>query len=547
MVGTRRPGFSATDSAQRRRRDPRLLGRVIGTPVRSLSPGDRQRSSYPGADGAVPPETPLQPSPEQLALIAARRADPTGSLRVLAFAGAGKTTALRLLAEADPSPALYLAYNKAAQLEAQRRFPAHVACRTVHSLAYRATRMAGRRHRLGRRLAAREVAEALAIPALDGLRPSFWAHCAVATVRAFTHSAAREIGPEHLPPLPRGADRAGDVLAWARRLWAAMRDPTSAVPLEHDAYLKLWHLDGARLPAAAEVLYLDEAQDANPVTLAILQAQGRPTVWVGDPWQSIYRFRGSVDALRTIDAPRRHLSRSWRFGEGLAGVARATLAHTGSPPLVPLRGDPGIVATLDPVRPPCAVLCRTNAGLFEAAVRGRDRIHVVGGLEPLARLVLGGWRLYLGELVPEVPALARFRGWDELLEEAEDGRDPELRFLVRVVAHYGCALPGLVADLRRRAVALPEAADRVLATAHKAKGLEWPEVRLADDFPTLPELDAADPDGVPWLTPGERDQELHLLYVAATRARRRLEPNHAVGSCLAAPPGPAVADRERAA
>src|SRR3954468_20636869 len=119
---------------------------VISTPVRSLSPGDRQGSSYPGADGAVRPEPPLQPSPEQLTLIDARRADPAGSLRVLAFAGAGKTTALKLLAEADPSPALYLAYNKAAQLQA--RFPAHVACRTVHSLAYRATGMAAQRHRL---------------------------------------------------------------------------------------------------------------------------------------------------------------------------------------------------------------------------------------------------------------------------------------------------------------------------------------------------------------------------------------------------------------
>ena len=104
------------------------------------------------------PETLLQPSPEQQAVIDARRADPAGSLRVLAFAGAGKTTALRLLAEADPSPALYLAYNKAAQLQAQARFPAHVACRTVHSLAYRATRMFEQRHRLERKLAAREVA-----------------------------------------------------------------------------------------------------------------------------------------------------------------------------------------------------------------------------------------------------------------------------------------------------------------------------------------------------------------------------------------------------
>jgi hypothetical protein len=44
-----------------------------------------------------------------------------------------------------------------------------------------------------------------------------------------------------------------------------------------------------------------------------------------------------------------------------------------------------------------------------------------------------------------------------------------------------------------------------------------------------------DRDGVPLLTPEERDQELHLLYVAVTRARQQLEPNAAVRSCLAKP------------
>ena len=270
------------------------------------------------------------------------------------------------------------------------------------------------------------------------------------------------------------------------------------MPLEHDAYLKMWQLEGACLPDWAEVLYVDEAQDADPVTLAILQAQHRPTVWVGDPWQSIYRFRGSVNAMRAIDAPQRPLTRSWRFGEELARVARGILAHTSEPPGLALHGAPGLATALGPVRPPCTVLCRTNAGLFEAAVRGRDRVHLVGGVEPLARLVLGGWRLRQGEPVPEVPGLARFRGWDELVEEAQEARDPELRFLVQVVAQYGRALPALVADLRRRAVAHPGMAERVLATAHKAKGLEWPRVRLGADFPGLGELHAAaGRDGVP--------------------------------------------------
>jgi hypothetical protein len=105
---------------------------------------------------------------------------------VVAFAGSGKTTALHLLALADSTPALYLAYNKSTQLAAQQYFPAQVACRTMHSLAFRVMRMFEQQHRLERKLTGCEVAEVLAIPALDGLRPSFWGHCVVVTVRSFT-------------------------------------------------------------------------------------------------------------------------------------------------------------------------------------------------------------------------------------------------------------------------------------------------------------------------------------------------------------------------
>src|SRR5690242_6272780 len=63
-------------------------------------------------------------------------------------------------------------------------------------------------------------------------------------------------------------------------LWAMMCDREGAVPLEHDAYPELWLLQAARLPLGAEVLHLDEVQDANPVTLAILAAQDRMTVWI---------------------------------------------------------------------------------------------------------------------------------------------------------------------------------------------------------------------------------------------------------------------------
>jgi superfamily I DNA/RNA helicase len=53
-----------------------------------------------------------------------------------------------------------------------------------------------------------------------------------------------------------------------------------------------------------------------------------------------------------------------------------------------------------------------------------------------------------------------------------------------------------------------EDADVTVSTAHKAKGREWDAVQLAGDFPE-PEK--------------QGDEELRLLYVACTRAKRELD------------------------
>jgi hypothetical protein len=65
-------------------------------------------------------ESSLQPSPEQEAIIAARHADPSGTLRVVAFAGSSKTTALRLLAQAATTLALYITHNNTSLSNSRR-------------------------------------------------------------------------------------------------------------------------------------------------------------------------------------------------------------------------------------------------------------------------------------------------------------------------------------------------------------------------------------------------------------------------------------------
>jgi ABC-type transport system involved in cytochrome c biogenesis ATPase subunit len=59
-------------------------------------------------------------------------------LKIAAFAGAGKTTTLRMLAEATRSRGVYLAFNKSIATEAKEKFPRSVDCRTTHAIAFRA-------------------------------------------------------------------------------------------------------------------------------------------------------------------------------------------------------------------------------------------------------------------------------------------------------------------------------------------------------------------------------------------------------------------------
>ena len=62
-----------------------------------------------------------------------------GITKVFAFAGAGKTYSLCKFSERQQlkgKRGIYLAFNKAAEQDARKRFPASVKCLTVNGLAY---------------------------------------------------------------------------------------------------------------------------------------------------------------------------------------------------------------------------------------------------------------------------------------------------------------------------------------------------------------------------------------------------------------------------
>ncbi|HIB7358114.1 TPA: UvrD-helicase domain-containing protein, partial [Escherichia coli] len=201
-----------------------------------------------------------------------------------------------------------------------------VECRTSHQLAYARV---GRhyRHRLVPGLRITDVARKL--------NTRYWALARVAGtgLNHFICSADAVPGLHHLPDKDemRGVPPA-DALRAVQLLWNEMSNPGGTFPVTHDTYLKLFQLSGADLSHRWDTILFDEAQDANPVTTALVLGQKCRVVLVGDCYQQIYRFRGANNALShpaLKNADRLWLTQSFRFGPAVARMANLLLQREG--------------------------------------------------------------------------------------------------------------------------------------------------------------------------------------------------------------------------
>jgi F-box protein, helicase, 18 len=120
---------------------------------------------------------------------------PGSILRVIAFAGTGKTTTLVEYTKKRPHLRfLYVAFNKSVEMEAKKKFPGNVTCKTSHALAFR-THGAKDKNRLVARYRAHAVMQALRLNEYEE------AKFVIETLTNYLVSADAEIVERHTPPL----------------------------------------------------------------------------------------------------------------------------------------------------------------------------------------------------------------------------------------------------------------------------------------------------------------------------------------------------------
>ncbi|WP_066802610.1 UvrD-helicase domain-containing protein [Moraxella oblonga] len=468
--------------------------------------------------------TQYAPTDEQLsALSMAMTGD---SFKIVAYAGAGKTTTLKLISENLRGRGLYLAFNKSIANEAQGKFPANVHCQTFHSLAFRhVPRNITAKVSLPR-LTPIRLAEELKLPTIqvdryvDGIKrsvtlsPVKLANIISDAITTFCKTSSSYPAPRHITPPAWLSDtdkvRLQEFLypAFEHR-WLSSIDPRHPAGIGHDIYLKLWTLSNPIIPA--DFILFDEAQDADPLMMSALLKQQKQTIYVGDAHQQIYEWRGATNAMKRLPYPATLLTQSFRFGNEIAKVANVFLKALQE--TIPLIGNPAIPSQVGKLTMhKDAILCRTNAGAMAKLLTGQKQGHKVAlqaDHQRMLRFCQGAKSLQQGKSVSGIAELAYFNHWREVREFSETGEGSDLKTWVKLIDEHGI-------DTMTQAIGHlcePVGADYVISTAHKSKGLEWGRVQIADDF--LYDINRQ----VVKISP----EELRLLYVACTRAKNVLD------------------------
>ena len=111
--------------------------------------------------------------------------------------------------------------------------------------------------------------------------------------------------------------------------------------------------------------------------------------------------------------------------------------------------------------------------------------------------------------------ISSFDSFSGLKSYAQDVEDFELLSVCKVVEDYKHSIPSHIKRITEKSVDEKQA-DIILTTAHKAKGLEWNNVLMMDDFQDLVYEDE-------YIDPSEIEpDEFNLIYVTVTRAMSNL-------------------------
>lgn len=458
--------------------------------------------------------TKLVPTDEQINIV--NQAIIGSNIAIQAYAGAAKTSTLLMVAEEVVKPTLMICFNKSIADEAGKKFPSNVTCQTINSLAWRAI-VKSSNSKFGKKLGNSFKLDEMDLPYEVTKQNEdkaigdrlFIRECVTGWCASSFDSVER-----YFIETIKDKDNLIYYLPLAYAFWTKVIDQNSPVTMTHDVYLKLFQLSNPVLPF--DLIMVDEFQDFSPVNLAIIITQldrEKQVIVVGDRWQSIYAFRGAIDAFSELAKLRKdfinlRLSISFRFGDKIAGLANDLLYIGGED--IPLIGGR---TNKDTTIRSTAYLYRNNLNtlgkLLEFAELGQ-KVNFIGDLKDLWSKAYHVTALLADKSV-KFPNkdLSSYRTKKDLLAAAN--RIVDIKTLLGLVSYINAN--GGVYNFSKKVTDNIDSDSKItISTIHRSKGLEFNLVVLGSDCLQIRKDDTG------YSLALARDQTLELIYIGITRA-----------------------------
>lgn len=415
---------------------------------------------------------------------------------VIAFAGTGKTSTFYLTTHfLSQYTFLYLAFGKDIVKEGKKKFNSNVFVTTVNSLAFKAI-VKDKKEVKEETYKVHEISEIFDCElnmAFDILQ----------IVNFYCNSDFENIS-DVAYHISLRSKNVIEPFRLAQDFYNKMKK--REIKITHNFYLKEYSLSDIPRTLNFDYILLDEAQDTNRVTLAILKKVSGKKILVGDPHQNIFTsFRGSVNAMEEVNANYKlYLSSTFRCNQNIVNYANEVLYtyKREKTPIISMndRNDYKINTI--------AFITRTNAQIIFLISQFSD-FQLIKEPDELFETTISIYN-FLSKKPERIPDkhkyLNRFKNEDELLEHIYEFNDVELSTSFRIAKIF----KGYLYVLRNKAKKNNNKNSKnILLTAHTSKGLEFDKVELQKDFKTLKKIKNVE----------ELQEEANLLYVAITRAK----------------------------
>jgi F-box protein, helicase, 18 len=416
-------------------------------------------------------------------------------LKINAFAGTGKTTTLTKITNSliDKS-FLYLAFNNDIVKEAKTRFRSNTFATTINSLAYKEI-VTKKDYKLSKNnFSPLMISETLDLDYTDAfdILQIYLKFC------NSNYGTIDKLKNEYIP-------RRIASFRYAEELFNKIKN--KEIECDHSFYLKLYELEKYATLIKYDYVLLDEAQDTNPVTLSIFNQINSRKILVGDTHQTIYQFRGSINAMETVQSSyTKYLSTTYRCNQQVVNYANKVLQKYKQEKEKLISGIKNQDLTINET----AYITRTNSEIINLIQKLEDfncmkKIDDIFGLSIAIYLFIENKEIKK----EKYQYLNKFKTINNLQEYADETNDINLIGAIRNAKMY----KGYLYVLEKKAKNNhSNKSKNILITGHGSKGLEYDSVVVCKDFKEPSEYENY----------SEYICEANLLYVVITRAKKKI-------------------------